>query len=63
MNIVLTKFGKIVISAIFLVLAIFMATAIITWISQDNKVASDQIHITCVDGATKLSDGTCMIKE
>lgn len=63
---VLTPLGKIVVSILFSLLligAIFVAVGIIERIAPDNKVGSDQIHITCVDGATKLSDGTCMIKE
>ena len=62
----LTKRGQIVFSALFTILAfaaIFLAASFVNSISTDKKVGSDQIHISCVDGATKLSDGTCMIKE
>lgn len=62
----LTKRGHIVMSILFsilLIAAIFLSALFVGWITPDKKVGSDQIHISCVNGAVKQSDGTCKMQE
>ena len=58
----LTRRGQIVLAFLFsilLIVAILLAVAFLNWVAPDEKVDSNQIHITCVIGAEKLDDGTC----
>lgn len=65
-DIKLTKRGEIFVSlfiSIFVILAIFLALFVVAAIMPDEKVGSDQIHISCVNGTVKQPDGTCTPQE